>query len=283
LELWRYAAPLDTVGTSGIANPGTVIDSRIDADDQTVYVPAWGASVSAVDIHTGVARWIWRPGPIEGDTATSGVFASGSAGVRISGDTLFATVWHFTNRAGGSSDGWLVAIRRSDGNELWRTKLPRAGSGVMMQAAPAVYGNLIVVNTLSAYVFAIDRYTLQTAWEFHAPNSTLSTLSGPEVSADLVYVDGGDGSLYALNPATGAVVWSGVFGNAATRDLLVTPRNVIFPTGAELHGVDRVTGRQIFVVVQPHTSDPLFASATQYLDGKVFATVADGAWCFQDP
>jgi outer membrane protein assembly factor BamB len=78
-QLWRFNAPDDTVGVpSGYgALPGTVAASTIDADDQTVYIPAWGASVSAVDLHSGTTRWIWQPGRIDGDTATSGVFRSG--------------------------------------------------------------------------------------------------------------------------------------------------------------------------------------------------------------
>src|SRR5438105_10215340 len=79
-ELWRYSAPADTVGVppGSVALPGEVIESHIDADDNTVYIPAWGASVSAVDLHSGQIRWIWQPGRIDGDTAASGVFASGS-------------------------------------------------------------------------------------------------------------------------------------------------------------------------------------------------------------
>ncbi|HEV2016693.1 MAG TPA: PQQ-binding-like beta-propeller repeat protein [Gemmatimonadaceae bacterium] len=111
-ELWQYNSPDDTVGVPPgyAAYPGSVIEALIDADNQTVYIPAWGASVSAVDLNTGKARWVWKPGRIEDDTATSGVFRSGSMSVRVSGDTLFATLWHFVNRQGGYSEAWLVAI-----------------------------------------------------------------------------------------------------------------------------------------------------------------------------
>ena len=153
----------------------------------------------------------------------------------------------------------------------------------MMQTAPALYENLLIVHTVSARTFAIDRTTRQTAWHFTAPGARLSTLAGPEVAGDRVYVDGGDGQIYALRASDGSVVWSGAFGTATTHDMLVTDRHVIFPTGAELHILDRQTGKQLLVTTQPHTSDPLFASAAGFANGLVFTTVGGGAWCFEEP
>jgi outer membrane protein assembly factor BamB len=187
-ELWRFKAPDDTVGIPRgyIALPGSVDASSIDADDQTVYIPAWGASVSAVDIHTGKARWMWQPGRIDGDTATSGVFRSGSMGVRVSGDTIFATMWHAVNRSGGYSEAWLVALDRLMGKELWRVRLPYEGSGVLVWAAPVVYQNLVIVHTISARTYAIDRTTQEVVWEFTVPSAHLSTLAGAELFEDVL-------------------------------------------------------------------------------------------------
>ena len=283
-QLWRYVSPKDTVGWSqATASPGNLVASRVDTDNDMVYIPAWGASVSAIDLRTGAVRWVWQPGVIATDTATSGIFRSGSMGVRVSGDTVFSTLWHFTNRAGGSSDAWLVALDRNTGGEFWRVRIPAEGSGVMIQAPPAFYHNLLIIHTVAARTFAIDRTTRQIAWEFTAPGYTWSTLAGPEVSGDIVYVDGGDGQIYALRAADGTIVWKGMFGSATTRDLLVTDRHVIFPTGAELHILDRQTGQQLVVAVQPHTSDPLFASPAASANGLVFITVGDAALCFEEP
>ena len=282
--LWRYESPKDTVGNPPeSASPGTLIDSRIDADNQMVYIPAWGASVSAIDLRTGAARWVWHPGVIDGDTATSGVFRSGSMGVRVSGDTVFSTLWHFTNRAGSTSEAWLVALDRNSGAEFWKVRMPIQGSGVLIEAAPAFYQNLVIVHTLSAKTYAVDRRTQRITWQFIAPGYTWSTLAGPEVSADIVYVDGGDGQIYALRAADGAIIWKGTYGLATTRDILISDRHVIFPTGTELHVLDRQTGQQLLVAVQPHTSDPLFASPAASANGLVFITVGDAAFCFEDP
>lgn len=282
--LWRYESPKDTVGAqAGGASPGSLIDSRLDADNQMVYIPAWGATISAIDLGTGAVRWIWRPGVIAGDTAKSGVFRSGSMGVRVAGDTVFGTVWHATNRAIGTSEAWLVALDRNTGAEFWRVRMPFQGSGVLVEAAPALYQNLVIVHTLSARTYAVDRGTQQIAWEFIARGFTWSTLAGPEVSGDIVYVDGGDGNIYALRAADGKIVWQGKYGLATGRDMLVTDRHIIFPTGTELYILDRQTGQQVVVAVQPHTYDPLFASAAASTNGLVFITVGDAAMCFDDP
>jgi len=284
-ELWRYRAPADTVGvpTGYVALPGQVIESRIDADNNTVYIPAWGASVSAVDLHTGQVRWVWQPGRIDGDTATSGVFRSGSNGVVVSGDTIFATLWHFVNRLGGFSQAWLVAIDRVSGRELWRVRLPYEGSGTLIWAAPVVYHNLIIVHTLSARTYGIDRETQKVVWEFTVDSAHLSTIAGAELYGDVLYVDGGDSQIHGLRPSDGTTISIAAFPAASTRDLLVTEKRIYVPIGAEVYILDRQTGATIAIAHQPGTYDPLFSSAAAFSNGLVFFTVADGAWCFEEP
>lgn len=278
--LWRYEAPKDTVGNG--TDPGEVGASRPDVDDATLYIPAWGASVSAVNLRTGDVRWVWQPGKMEGDTAASGIFRSGSMGVTVSGDTIFATVWHNTNRFGGTSDAWVVALNGLAGTEFWRVRLPYQGSGVLVEAPPVLYRNLVIVHTLSARTFAIDRVSRQVVWEFSRPNA-MSTIAGPDLHGETVYVDGGDDNMYALRGQDGSVIWRSPFPTSATRDLLVTARRVIFTNGGTLFVLDRQTGTRVATVPQPKTHDSFFASAAAYADGSVFVTVGDGAWAFEEP
>jgi outer membrane protein assembly factor BamB len=285
-ELWQYNSPDDTVGVPPgyPAYSGSVVEAHIDADGQTVYIPAWGASVSAVELNTGKARWVWRPGRIEGDTATSGVFRSGSNSVLVSGDTLFATLWHYVNRPGGYSEAWLVAIDRLSGTELWRVRLPYVGSGVLIWATPVVYQNLVIVHTLSGRTYAIDRTTQKVAWEFTITAPYLiSTIAGAALYGDIVYVDGGDQQIHALRARDGTVIWSAPFPGSSGDDMLVTDRRIIFPNGAELIILDRETGSTVAITSQPHTYDPLFSSAAVSSNGRVFINVAEAAWCFDEP
>ncbi|MGZ6166547.1 MAG: outer membrane protein assembly factor BamB family protein [Gemmatimonadaceae bacterium] len=284
--LWSFKAPDDTVGVPPgyVAAPGSVWLASIDADDQTVYIPAWGASVSAVDLHTGNVRWIWHPGRIEGDTATSGIFRSGAMGVRVSGDTIFATMWHFVTANGALSEGWLVAIDRRGGKELWRVRLSYQGSGTYIWTAPVVYGNLVIVHTLSARTYAINRTTQTVVWEFTVPSANpLSTIAGVGLYGDVVYVDGGDEQLHALRARDGSVIWNAPFPAQTDTDLLVTERRVIFTNGMELMFLDRETGRMVARTIQPRTYDGLFSSAAVFSNGLVFITMAGAAWCIDEP
>jgi len=282
---WTYSAPNDTtdVGPGAFAGPGSVVQTRIDTDGTTVFIPAWGASVSAVDVRTGVVRWVWQPGTIAGDTAASGVFRSGAMGVRVSGDTVFATLWHWMTRLGVPSEAWVVAINKQSGAELWRVRLPYQAGGVLIQTAPVVYQNLIIVHTLNARTYAIDRETQTVRWEFTPPGFMNSTSSGPELSEDRVYVDGGNGSIYALHAADGTQIWSYAFGFSTITDMLVTSRRLLFNQGDVLYILDRRTGLRVAATRQPHTSDPLFASPAAASQGLIFVSVADAAWCFEEP
>ena len=169
--------------------------------------------------------------------------ASGSNGVRVSGDTVFATLWHFVNRSGGYSEAWVVAIDRLEGKEFWRVRLPFQGSGTLIWAPPVVYQNLVIAYSLFAHTYAIDRATQKIVWEFTAPSAHLSPTSTAELYGDLLYLDGGDEQMHALRARDGSVVWNAPFPAEATRDLLVTQRRIIFPIGGELVILDRETGR----------------------------------------
>lgn len=85
-ELWRYEAPIDSVG-GGPPNPGTVANIRIAADDEAAYVSAWGPSISALELRTGRIRWTWTPEP---DTP----FRFGAEGVTLEDGVLFGVLWH---------------------------------------------------------------------------------------------------------------------------------------------------------------------------------------------
>jgi outer membrane protein assembly factor BamB len=281
--LWRYAAPPEPAAGGPTPQPGLVFRTHIDSDGQTVFIPALGASVSAVDMATGAVRWIWQPGSSASDTATSGVFASGSQGLRVSGDTVFATAWHFLDRTGLTSEAWLVALDRTTGHELWRVVIPTTGGGARVLGAPAVSGGLVIFESAAGHEYAVDRNTRQVAWQY-TPNATNGTDAETEAHGGIVYHDGGDQNIYALRASDGSVVWRAPFSTATAADMLVTERRVIFSNGPTLYVLDRATGAVIAAVRQPHVNgESFFASPAAYADGQIFVTVGDGAWSFDEP
>ncbi len=280
--LWRYEAPRDT-GLGSVGGPGQVVQSHLDADDQTLYVPAWGASVSALDLRTGAARWVWRPGRAPTDTSSTGrLFRSGSMGVRVSGDTVYATAWHNLVENGVRSEAWLLALDRATGRELWRAVFPNARGGIV-RGTPALVGNVAVFNTRGGRVYAVDRATGRPAWEFGAAAPALTHSSQVEAHGDVVYADGGDSHVYALDARDGRVRWRGAFQTQSSADLLVTERRVVFPIGRYLVVLDRATGRPVAELEQPRTTAPLFGSPAAHAGGRLFITLNGAAWSFDEP
>lgn len=281
-ELWSYAAPLDTLETAGAgALPGNVARAHLDADSSTVFIPAWGGSVSAVDLRTGTTRWVWQLGRVPSDTAAR-AFRSGSQGVSSSGDTVFATAWHFRDLQGLSSEAWLVAIDRLTGREFWRLVLPSYTGGTVVWGRPAIVGNFLIFDGRGGHAFAVDRATQRLAWEYK-PQTQNATFAQIETYDGVVYFDGGDHYVYALRATDGTMVWRAAFSSQAAQDLLVTERRVYFSDGATIYVVDRSTGRQVARGEQPTAGDSFFGSPAAYSNGQVFVTADNGAWSFDEP
>lgn len=192
-ERWRYVTPVDSQGLGG-RWPGYLARTHMATDGQTVFIPAWGASVSAVDLQTGAVRWVWR-----GDNGVKG--PQGSMGVAVSGDTVIATAWHFTdfNGAGNSSEAWVLGLDRATGRELWRVVLTGGATwgGVLSETPPVIYQNLAIVGIATGDLYAIDRATQAVKWT--VPSAGHNVMAGPALSGDTVYFDRGIGNLSCVS------------------------------------------------------------------------------------
>lgn len=240
---WRYQPPLDTVDAGAQAMPGQMHFAFLDADTALAFVPAWGASVSAIDLASGQVRWVWQPGKAPTDTAVSGVFRSGAVGVRASGDTVFATVWHYRNRTGTQSEVWLVAMDRNTGQELWRVAPPRTNDGFSVWGPPALYGNLVIFGTIGGAVWAVDRTTHGIVWH-EVPHNQYGTFTGVAVANTAVYYDGGDERMYAYRASDGALLWAAATGGATTTPVASSQR-LYYATYGTLHVLDVRDGREV--------------------------------------
>jgi outer membrane protein assembly factor BamB len=271
---WRFTPPADPV----LSGPGYLEGSHPITDGATLYVPAWGASVSAVDLASGSTKWIWRLPKLSTDTAMN-VFRSGAEGVSVSGDTLFATVWHWTTRQGGFAEVLLVALDRNSGQELWKLVIP---SAVAVAAAPLLVNDLAIVATKHGQLCAIRRSTREIVWQFQSPNFVYTTDAQPAVFGGNLYFDGGDEHLYALKAADGTLVWS-VPSIGATRDLLATDRRIYFTNYTELVAHDRASGALVARALPKPGGVEVFETAAVANGSQIFITRTSGAWSFREP
>lgn len=280
---WRYRAPLDTIDTFGGSAPGQVAYTTLAADSSTIYIPAWGASVSAVDAASGVARWVWIPGRSPSDTAVSGVFRSGATGVAVVRDTVYATVWHYRTRTGMDSETWLVALDARTGQELWRVTFPELSSQVASVGAPLIVGDLALVDGLGTPVWAVNRATREIVWRFMTTTRFLS-FGPPAESNGVLVFDSADDSITAVAVATGQVRWKAHIIGGMTGAPLITDTRVVVGTGKLLRVLDRNTGEILLEALSPNLGDNgLVTSSATARDDQVFVTVLDGAWSFRVP
>ena len=282
--LWYYAAPPDSNAWFGYPPaPGYLAENYAAADsDGTVYVPAWGGSVSAVDVRTGLARWAWR--------LDSGyVFNSGASATAVAGDTVLAALWQNTNLSGTEMRGFLVSLDRATGHELARAALPFAPTriGGRIVATPDA---VVVASGGAGVLAAVDRRTGATRWLFSPPPNQYgfrySSASGVSGDADAVFTDGGNDHFYALNAATGKQLWENDLYGTPPATGTASARRVYSSDGWALTIFDRQNGKVVAKVLQPghdpQSADALIGCVT-VADGEVYATTAGAAWSFWEP
>lgn len=276
-ELWSYGAPPDTVGDPS-GKPASVALVVMDADDSTVYLPAWGSSLSAVDARTGVPRWVWQ-------TPAGTQFRSGAEAARVSGDTVLMTVWHNLNAIGNSTEVWLVALDRRDGHELGKAVIPHYTFGTVVTGGIELWGNLAIVTGVGGRVWAINRDTYQQAWSYQPVQAVSTTLAGPVIYDGILYTDSGDNYAIGLRPTDGSIVWRARITSQAWNTFLVTPKRVYVPEGAFLNVIDRVSGKYVARTRQPPLGlqGSLFATSPVNIGNMIYINIGGGVWCFEEP
>jgi outer membrane protein assembly factor BamB len=123
----------------------------------------------------------------------------------------------------GSTDGNLYAVDRETGTQKWKFEAKSR-----ITSSPAVSDGLVYFGAYDGVFFAVDASTGQLKWKFQtggerrfsarhlhgsqpaaetAPDPWDCYLSSPVVSKGAVYFGSGDGNVYALNAASGALKW----------------------------------------------------------------------------
>ena len=277
-ELWRYLAPIDSVG-GGPPNPGTVAKVRVEADDEAAYISAWGASVAAVELRTGRVRWQWTPDP-------GTPFRFGAEGVALDRGEVFLVASHALDVRGTRCEMWVVALDARTGSQLWIAKVPARGSISCTAGRPGVTADRVVAMLITGEVFGLDRKTGAVVWSVPRDTASyLSVLSSPAVRDGTVYTGTGDDHLRALRASDGQPLWRTPVRAQFVDDLLVTEKRIIGVDGPYLFVFDRPTGKLLARAEQPHPPKlgGVFPATPASIDGRIIAPVNGGVWAFQEP
>lgn len=184
-------------------------------------------AVRCVDLKDG--RILWQ-------------FAAGSAwgGGVLDGDMLYF----------GTAAGDVCTLDADDGSASWRASLDKAG----FFAAPAIaltpMGKLVIAGSSSGKLYALYALYGGKAWQFQAKGAIASA---PAVSNGKAFFGAWDGSLSALDTASGSLAWSAPLGRQIYYSPYLTPAvsgDTVFATapydskagGSLLYALDASTG-----------------------------------------
>jgi outer membrane protein assembly factor BamB len=149
----------------------------------------------------------------------------------------------------GSGDGGVYAFGASTGVQRWRYS-----AGAPVTSTPAVSGGLVVFSASDGTIQAIDAIRGTRRWVVHSgPEAALpwghesgdTWTSSPTIAGKLVLVGSGDGFLYALDLATGAVRWKGATGRRIRSSPAVSGTLAVVGSGdGRVYAFDLASGRE---------------------------------------
>jgi outer membrane protein assembly factor BamB len=167
--LWKRAAEAPQIeATHVVSNPATA-SPALDAERVYAYFSSYGLMAFR---HTGEPSWtLPLPMPVTHH-------GSGASPILIGGDLLILN--HDAMR-----EGYLLAVNRSTGKEVWKQAYPSQAGRVESYSTPLLFQDQLVLHR-AGVVEAYEAATGQKRWSIPASTSGASTAVG---SKDLIYVD----------------------------------------------------------------------------------------------
>lgn len=184
-ELWEEQLGLRPYDNHKM-KPPIVMGGEVYLHIETVRDAKGYSSLLVFDQKTGIKRWSFNDD-----------FSRGEVSFLVQGDAVYMSV----------EDGWLYALDRFNGTELWKNK------------APGLAAHLWVVeDTLYASfkhftLQAINAANGQLRWEFHEQEISpikQRLFSDPYLiyQSGTAYVETGKPKIFAIDPETGTVTWT---------------------------------------------------------------------------
>ncbi|MBP9752424.1 MAG: PQQ-binding-like beta-propeller repeat protein [Proteobacteria bacterium] len=181
---------------------GQYMISNIVANKQAVYtMDAYGD----VFAHTLDGKLIWSK-----ETAPKGRKDDAlGGGVSFLGDVLIIT----------SSFGDVIAVRRTTGEELWKTPVCSP-----IKTSATIFDDKVFVVTSSNEIFALDIKSGTVLWSHQGLNEASALLGGasPTVFKDKVIVAYTSGEYCAYDINTGAILWNDTLTSALRSDTVTS-------------------------------------------------------------
>ncbi len=243
-------------------------------------------------------------GTFHGNAARTGVYASAGPselhGVRWSFDTG-GPIYASPVLAGdvvyiASGSGALFALDRATGAEKWKftSRMPIAST-------PAIGGGRLYFVSSAGSLVALDLASGQPAWVFateyerkfeakglHGYGPSGQTMpdawdvftSSPAIAAGTVYFGSGDGNVYAVDAANGALRWKFPMRDVVHASPSIADGTVYVGSwGGDFHAIDAASGEEKWLFqagVDPAIHNQVgFQSSAAVVDGVVYVGCRD--------
>lgn len=196
LKRWIYSVPADS--RSAIR----FIDSPL-ATEEMIYVPASNNILYALDLN-GALQWEYQ-----------------------TEDPLWASpVWSENCQClyQVSMDRYLYALDAEDGSLLWKSD---DLEGPVVSPPAISESGLIIIATFNNEIIALNESTQEIDWRFSTTNWAWAS---PVINGEQVYVSDISGNFYALELATGTVLWQVQPGGGIYDAPLVVDELIYFST-----------------------------------------------------
>jgi outer membrane protein assembly factor BamB len=152
-----------------------------------VYFQSGASVVYALDAASGKQLWIYNR------QATTPLSIRATTRPVIAGDTIYV----------GFADGFLAAIKKTDGTLLWDRKLGHTGRFKDVDASPVIQGDLIYVDSFDGSLYCLKQSSGEVVWQTDEGGYTPVTISG-----DRLYYATSTGKIMALDKGSGQTLWS---------------------------------------------------------------------------
>ncbi len=281
--------------------------------DGIVYVGCIDSYVYAIDAENGVMKWKYKAGDtgIESDA----VLVDNTVYVGSNDDHMYALnaangslKWKYKTGANissspiinsgkvyfGSSDNNFYALDAASGNLVWKY----ATNGMINQSGATLANGILYFGSRDQSLYALHAIDGSLKWKYTTPVSLEA--SSPSVENGVVYAAGWydvpsfsiKGSLYALDAATGTLLWESGKEIAYSSSPFVKD-NIVYITGDNLNIMAFATtnGNLLWEKkILPNSSSPLVSEGIVYVGGggswhiyALKASSGDEVWKFPIP
>lgn len=246
--------------TLPVASSVSNCDASSTSSTLVTCSPDW--NVTAVDATSGAVRW-----SVSLRDSLNGLPTL--VGTVISGDTVYAAVKQVYSTSVGFAQAMVFALSLHDGRVL---SLVREGDYTDFTGyvgTPIVVGRILVIpHLINNKLTGIDRFTGRVAWRVIGDAGWIGFVSIPTVVNGVLYAASADRRVYAVEVATGAIIWKSEVLEGS-QELAAACGNVVVTwTGLNIRVLDRATGRYLGIINDDMPDLPYNITSPPLTDGN---------------